>query len=889
MNRVSFFYVLTRDRVWCIGLALIVLSLFIFCYPFFMPNAPTDGTGLFLLNYVCAVSYFIFIWVKGCLKHGNKTLGPIFLFLILFLISAYALNREMTVFEISTTWFATLLVLCCLNYLWIPVFFRLPSFVKHLVCFGAGVSLIVFLYLTLYLCPMYGIAALGAIFLGISLHTFVPLLFVIYTILFICREGSKRKSLYSSFFTGAGLIVVIVFVFVTRWSLIIHDMNRSYDQASDAKATGLPAWVLTAQRIPHGMITEKILKTGLVYSQYIGDWDLFRMPTRNFGEEKKHDPLVMIASMVAGKPELTEEQRINVLESLYDSRHQAQERLWSGDDLRTEKVRTKVELWPSLHIAYTEKTITIQNLSDKRVWRNQQEAIYTFHLPEGSVVSSLSLLIDGKEQPGLLTSKGKADSAYKRIVGYERRDPSVVHWQEGNTVSVRVFPVIAGESRQFKIGVTTPLQKKNEELVYENIYFDGPPSASAREDVVIRCEKPLTHLSLPSFFSSGNDQMIYREGDYKPDWSLRFHDEGQEIRSFDFAGKTYTLQSYQKQWEPMSLNKVYLDLNNSWTRQEFESVLAAVKDKKVFVYRTETNSFPETISFPETRDTTSTSTAWTWDNEPHIVALTPTNQIQLFEELSHNQFSLFPLFAITDPATSLLISKSPASSPSVTDLKNSPFAVKLQHHFSRTEKIRLYCLGEDLSPYLKALKEYRAFAYEQGDTAHLKDLIAKGQFVRAIENDNQIVMDKAGLCISRNDTAQTNHSIRSLNSGQQGSLAPDHLMRLFAYNHILERMGPVLGGMSPVETTVVKNEDEMVNEAQQAYVVSPVSSLVVLEKKEDYDRFNIQDNKNSLHNASLHSNGSAPEPGQWMLILIVLAALWYIRWTPASAKHKMPN
>ena len=65
-------------------------------------------------------------------------------------------------------------------------------------------------------------------------------------------------------------------------------------------------------------------------------------------------------------------------------------------------------------------------------------------------------------------------------------------------------------------------------------------------------------------------------------------------------------------------------------------------------------------------------------------------------------------------------------------------------------------------------------------------------------------------------------------------------------------------------------------EARKAYVVTPVSSLVVLETQQDYDRFKIQDTDNSLKNASMKSKGAVPEPHEWALIIAVALVLFYV-------------
>ena len=93
--------------------------------------------------------------------------------------------------------------------------------------------------------------------------------------------------------------------------------------------------------------------------------------------------------------------------------------------------------------------------------------------------------------------------------------------------------------------------------------------------------------------------------------------------------------------------------------------------------------------------------------------------------------------------------------------------------------------------------------------------------------------------------------------------APDHLARLFAYNNIMRQVG------ANFFTDDFVNQ-KLVDEAATAYVVSPVSSLIVLETKSDYERFGIKDKDNSLHNAGKDSSGAVPEPHEWALIIVFL-------------------
>jgi XrtN system VIT domain protein len=821
------------DKLFITGLLLTIASLFFYCLPILFPGS-TDKSGLFICNYGITVVFFVLLLASKRLKKGREGLFPFFMFLILLLISAYSLNRDIVVFEKAVTWFVVLQVILCVNYIAFAFFPSCPRWVQLIMTFLLGIALVTFLYMACYLVPFYALSVVASFVLGISMHSFVGLLFLIYTIVLVRKVVAGRRIFLYSFLGGSGLSVVLIIVYVIQWGLITSEMNKTYRHATVDEGRGWPAWVSVAQKAPHNRITEQILKTDLVYST-TGRLDdfLWSMPTRSFGEEKKHDPLIMIATFFSGTLNITEETRIKLLESMYDSRHQAQERLWSDEHLYTEHINSAVRIWPQFGISYTEKMITVSNTALKDRWGgDEEEAIYTFHLPEGAVVTSLSLWIEGKEAPAILTTKQKADSAYKQIVGRERRDPSVLHWQEGNTVSVRVFPVVAGESRKFKVGITAPLTREGGSMKYENIYFDGPTVAKATEDVSLQFQQPLQNFIAPAVFTPKGHQTFSRSGKYDPSWNIELAHQPLSNEAFCFDDKQYTIRPYQKQRAPVTIKTVYLDVNRSWTKKEFNNVYNTVKGKQVFVY----------------------------DNE--LVQVTDENKESVYTRLHTFQFSLFPVFLIADTNTSLLISKSNMASPNMNDLEGSDFLVQVKKSVQGSKKLKLFNIGNTLSPYLKTLKEYRAFQYEHGTENELKGLVSKQEFAKDIEHDKQVVIDNAEMAIVQDSCTKP-------------STAPDHLLRLFAYNHIMQKMGPSFSGSKEID-------EALVAEAQKAYVVSPVSSLVVLETQKDYDRFNISDSQNSLKNASMKSQGAVPEPHEWALLIIACLVMLYIKFYPAK-------
>lgn len=823
MTKKQFLHSIFSDAAVNLGFVLIAFVLIIFNV--MSDRSAYDQTNVLLCVYAVSVLYFFFLWATKHLKRGRSGRNTFALYLIICLISCFTLNREVELFKTSTTWWTVVLTICCINY--VAYIFKelLPKPVKVLMAFILGVSLCCFLYLTIYLIPAAAIGVIASFFFGLSLHVFVPLVFVIYTFTLVRKYVWYKLSYRYAYLSGIGAVVLLLIVYSITWKMSVNTINDAY--LSDNNPN-LPRWDAVARRTPQTPVTERILKCGLVYQtaeNVLGQMDgLLWMPRRRrLSQDEQHDPLVMVASLT-GKCYVDEDDAVNVLNVLYNTRQASQDRLWDGDGLSTVQVRTNVRIWPSLHMAYTEKTLNVLNAKNaEHTWRSD-EAIYTFHLPEGGVVSSLSLWINDKEEKGILTTKEKADSAYKNIVGVQRRDPSVVHWQEGNTVTVRVFPVEPGKMRQFKIGITAPLLQKDKHLVYTNIWFEGPASFGAREEVKVDFDEAPRGLEMPGMFSqSGN--ALTGSGAYRNGWEVAMIDPGVRSNLFAANGKMFFVQPYKKELRSADIRDIYLDVNQTWSMDDLKTVRAVAKDRKIWVFA---------------------------NDKMQLVT------DQLFEQLQQDRYSLFPVYAVPSRETALLITKGNVASPNLTDLKESAFPAKIKEAVKTPGTMMLYNLGGTLSPYLRTLKECRFFRYDEGALNELGQLLSSRQYAVNIESEHKVVVEQAGITIN-------------MEEGAGKSNAPDHLQRLFAYNHIMQVMGPDL-------LTRHNEDDELVQTAKEAYVVTPISSLIVLETQADYDKFDIHDNQNSLKNASMHGSGAVPEPHEWALILIGLGCIIYMRW-----------
>ena len=841
------------DKIWLTGLIFILFSFLIFCIPLWV-TLGDSANGLFIVHYVSAFGYFAILIISGKLKRGRGGLAPMFAFLILSLISCYSLNRNFNVFQESVSWWCVLLTISCINYLSLPFYSRMPRWGQYLVCTIAGVSLCMFLYLTIYLMPAYIISAIGVIALGLGLHSFVPVLFVIYTLVFLVKAARDNLRIFLPFFIGVAIVVITVIQFNIRWKAEITRVEDDIDRAGDNRHNNLPRWVAVAQDCRPTGFNERFLKTGLVYeASGTWNWDIFDFRAfRQFNEQRKHDPLIMIATLFHGTSILNQEDRIKILEALYDSRHAAQERLWRGDALSTNKIKTDVQFWPRLHLSYTEMELTVANNTLQPTWSDQQEALYTFHLPEGSAVSSLSLWINGHEEKGVFTSRHKADTAYRSIVNYEHRDPSLIHWQEGNKVIVRVFPVLPHETRRFKIGITAPLEKKGDRLIYHSSWFDGPPSGKAVASVHIDPQETLEHQQTSDNFHDDDDlhpssaripepdrdqSPPNRQGAYIADWSLSFDDPGITPQTFSFNGQQYTAETAQPEFDTTDIHNVYLDLNKSWSKDDYTTLLPLLKNKKVYV----------------------------WQPNNGLIELTPQTSDLLFRQCERLQFSLFPLSVISDKTHSLLISKSAPSSPSLSDLNGSDFSGGLHTWLANPGRLRLFCIGDEVSPYLKTLKECGAFSFDKGDWPTLRQRLTENRFLSNNDQPDLFHIDPAGLLIRKTP----------MESDTGKNKAPDHLLRLFAYRQIQQTLeGHLPGDYTDQDEPTV---DTLVKTAQEAGIVSPVSSLVVLENQEDYKRFDIAQSLNGLKNASIQGKGAVPEPGEWALLGLVIVLFVIVR------------
>jgi len=102
-------------------------------------------------------------------------------------------------------------------------------------------------------------------------------------------------------------------------------------------------------------------------------------------------------------------------------------------------------------VAYVEWTLELENGSEL-----EREARAVIGVPEGGVVSRLSLRIDGEERDAAFGGRAQTSAAYERVVR-RRRDPATVKTAGRDAVLLRCFPIQAHRTMRVRVGVTVPL------------------------------------------------------------------------------------------------------------------------------------------------------------------------------------------------------------------------------------------------------------------------------------------------------------------------------------------------------------------------------------------------------------------------------------------------
>jgi XrtN system VIT domain protein len=202
------------------------------------------------------------------------------------------------------------------------------------------------------------------------------------------------------------------------------------------------------------------------------------------------------------------------------------------------------------------------------------------------------------------------------------------------------------------------------------------------------------------------------------------------------------------------------------------------------------------------------------------------------------------------------VTKNGNLSANFEELEDSQYLKKVKAN-TKQKNIKVIAISPDVNPFWQTVKEQKYVDFLQTNLDDCVELIAKNQFVIIKRNDNRVNLETADVAIQE--------SVAGMNSKSNSS---NHIFRMYAFGRILDEQIRIQGD------TLTNNK--YVDLAKEANVVSPVSSLIVLETDKDYENNGIEKNVNTLGNASVNNDGAVPEPYEWaMIILLLLTLLFY--------------
>lgn len=326
--------------------------------------------------------------------------------------------------------------------------------------FAAGAAAAVGACYSLLFLPIYPIAVIGIIFFGLGLLPFAPFTAGIAALTSGIGAGRRggapfHKLLWTGF--AAGFVVTLALDVPTAITRYAVRSSVSLDAATRARAVDLMRTVGNRDLLLRlcydtsgytggmlGLIVEGTFSLRLdafdrrdiarpqaareLYYRVTGDaYDTVQPPWRGgswgFARNFNWDPDqggAQVGGRVAGL-------------SLRNSRIDAS---MDADDA----------------VAYVEWTTEFSNTEK---W-TQREARMSLVLPPGGVVTRATLWVNGEEREAAFASRGEVRAAYERVVT-GRRDPLLVTTNGADQVLVQMFPVPAGGSAKFRIGITAPL------------------------------------------------------------------------------------------------------------------------------------------------------------------------------------------------------------------------------------------------------------------------------------------------------------------------------------------------------------------------------------------------------------------------------------------------
>lgn len=719
---------------------------------------------------------------------------------------------------------------------------RLPVLIRHallpVLVFGAMLCVAFVVVLSPFMAFSWAFVWAG----GLGFLPYSPLFALIGFALaargiFMTLPGTSPHRTIGRISTATVIVIAAVYgaYYKVQWDRAEALLQRPITVDGHNRIDGdLPEWLQRASHLPVNHVTEMLLQPDRGSGMAL------------FGEQSLFDPLAFLASVHLSSSRshdvaLSSPDAGRMLHLLFGHSFAHLDRLWRGDSLITTDMNSHVQLHPELRVAYTETTLSIRNEhspSRGGSWfqvrspglARPEEAIYTIHVPEGSICTKLSLWIDGEERPARLTFPSKARQAYRQIVGHERRDPAYVEWLDGNRLRLRVFPVPEQRYRTVRIGIISPLREEGQRLHYERITLEGPDDV-ASQDVRVDLFGTLPGLEMDTKGIWLTEKVV-SDGQVRQftgrlarsRWSLSM--PAPEVAgTITAGGHSYQIRPLELQKKDFVPSAILVPLNGALSREQWKDLVSRLYDFHIPVY----------LLTAEWFSTGDRSRAMAYIDTCEIPSFNlPPLDFPLQRKLGR------VLWAVAGEDQSIPLG----------ELRGSE---RFDHTRKATtrEPDPVVLVNGRPSTYVESLIDLHRLLPVATSEEGLFHILRDGAIEIPVETPTSTPLPQAGIQLQQIERAP----------GKAGS---DLVVRLLLHRRLMHSLGQRFFDRD------VENKD-LVQLARDGMMVSPVSSLIVLESEKDYERFGIQKDTSLLGQSQLEAPGGVPEPHEVALMLCLLA------------------
>jgi ferric-dicitrate binding protein FerR (iron transport regulator)/tetratricopeptide (TPR) repeat protein len=115
------------------------------------------------------------------------------------------------------------------------------------------------------------------------------------------------------------------------------------------------------------------------------------------------------------------------------------------------------ELIVDVHVEDGQVRTTIDQTFFNHLQRDL-EGVYQFPLPPDAAISRLAMYVDGERMEAGVVARDRGRDIYEQIV-HRRRDPALLEWMQGNLFQVRIFPLPGRTEKRVLLSYTAALDE----------------------------------------------------------------------------------------------------------------------------------------------------------------------------------------------------------------------------------------------------------------------------------------------------------------------------------------------------------------------------------------------------------------------------------------------